>query len=76
MGRLSENSIINIKNKSHSVTAQFIVPDGGASGVIVAQGGAFGGWSLYAKDGKLSYCYNCFGYKSFFVRADASASSR
>ncbi len=72
MGRLSENSIVNIKNKSHSVTAQIVVPDSGASGVIVAQGGAFGGWSLYAKDGKLSYCYNCFGYKSFFVRADAS----
>ena len=37
------------------------VPDGGAEGVIVAQGGAFGGWSLYLKDGRPAYCYNLFG---------------
>ena len=47
MGRLTENSVLNIKNKSHSVTAEIVVPEGGAEGVIVAQGGAFGGWSLY-----------------------------
>ena len=56
MGRLSENSLVNIKNKSHSVTAEVEVPKSGAKGVIVAQGGAFNGWSLYAKDGKLKYC--------------------
>jgi hypothetical protein len=56
MGRLSENSVINVKNKSHSVTAQVTVPEGGAEGVIVAQGGAFAGWSLYLKDGKPKYC--------------------
>ncbi|MGH8827421.1 MAG: sulfatase-like hydrolase/transferase, partial [Jiangellaceae bacterium] len=49
MGRLSENSVVVIKNKSHAVTAQVVVPAGGAEGVIVAQGGAFGGWSLYAR---------------------------
>ncbi len=70
MGRLTENSVIVLKNKSHSVTAEIVVPPGGAQGVIVAQGGAFGGWSLYAKDGILTYCYNCFGWKSFFVRGD------
>jgi arylsulfatase len=70
MGRLSENSIIVLKNKSHSVTAQVIVPEEGAKGVIVHQGGYFGGWSLYAKDGKLAYCYNCFGWKSFITRSD------
>jgi arylsulfatase len=68
MGRLSENSIIVLKNKSHSITAQVVVPEGGAEGVIVHQGGHFGGWSLYAKDGMLTYCYNCFGWKSFIVR--------
>ncbi len=72
MGRLTENSVLNLKNKSHSVTAQVIVPEGGAEGVIVAQGGAFGGWSLYAKGGKLAYCYNCFGWKSFFVHGETS----
>jgi arylsulfatase A-like enzyme len=68
MGRLSENSVVNIKNKSHAVTAQLIVPDGGTNGVIVAQGGAFGGWSLYATDdGRPGYCYNLFGLQQFKV---------
>src|SRR5215217_6682002 len=58
MGRLSENSRLNTKNKSHSVTAELQVPDGGAEGVIVAQGGAYAGWSLYVKNGKPKYCYN------------------
>ncbi len=49
MGRLSENSVLVLKNKSYAVTAEFEVPVGGAEGTIVAQGGAFGGWSLYLK---------------------------
>ncbi|MFB3048996.1 MAG: sulfatase-like hydrolase/transferase, partial [Acidimicrobiia bacterium] len=67
MGRLSESSVVNIKNKSHAITAQVEVPDGDAHGVIVAQGGAFGGWSLYATEGKLAYCYNFFGLDHFKV---------
>ena len=70
MGRLSENSVVNVKNKSHSVTAELTVPEGGAEGVIVAQGGAFAGWSLYAKDGKPKYCYNLFGLQRFHVEGD------
>ena len=69
MGRLSENSVVNIKNKSHSVTAEVVVLGSGASGVIVAQGGSVNGWSLYAKDGKLKYCYNFFGIKLFYAQA-------
>jgi hypothetical protein len=69
MGRLSENCILNIKNKSHSVTAEIVVPEQGAEGVIVAQGANIGGWSLYAKGGKLKYCYNWGGLKQFFVES-------
>jgi hypothetical protein len=54
-----------LKNKSHAVTAEIEVPEGGAEGVIVSQGGAFGGWSLYIKDGKPAYCYNLFGLQRF-----------
>ena len=61
MGRLSENSVLVIKNKSHSVTAQIDVPEGGGEGVIVAQGGAFGGWTLYLHEGRPAYCYNSSG---------------
>ena len=39
MGRLSENSVVNIKNKSYSVTAEIVVPKSGVKGVIIAQGG-------------------------------------
>jgi arylsulfatase A-like enzyme len=70
MGRLSENSIVVMKNKSHAITAQIEVPDGAANGVIIAQGGAFGGLALYAKDGKLAYCYNLFGLERFKVYGD------
>ncbi len=70
MGRLSESSLVNIKNKSHAVTAEIVVREGGASGVLVAQGGAFGGWSLYLHDGRPTYCYSFFGVQRFKVAAD------
>jgi arylsulfatase len=69
MGRLGENSVLNLKNKSHAVTAQIVVPESGAEGVIIAQGANIGGWSLYAKDGKLKYCYNVAGVQRFFVES-------
>jgi arylsulfatase A-like enzyme len=71
MGRLSENSVLNLKNKSHSVTAEITVPATGAEGVIVAQGGNIGGWSLYAKAGKLKYCYNLLGIDQFYAESAA-----
>ena len=70
MGRLSENSVLVLKNKSHAITANLTVPDRGAEGVIIAQGGAFAGWSLYAKDGKPRYCYNSLGVMSSIVEGD------
>jgi arylsulfatase len=67
MGRLTENSIVPLKNKSHAITAEIDVPDGGASGVILSQGGAFGGFSLYAHEGRPAYCYNHFGLEQYKV---------
>lgn len=67
MGRLGENCVLNIKNKSHSVTAEIVVPEGGAEGVIIAQGADIGGWSLYTSGGKLRYCYNWAGFKHFII---------
>jgi arylsulfatase len=69
MGHLSENCVLNLKNKSHSITAQIEVPDSGAEGVIIAQGSNIGGWSLYAKGGRLKYCYNLGGVQYFYVEA-------
>jgi arylsulfatase len=75
MGHLSENCVLNLKNKSHSVTANIVVPEKGAEGVIIAQGANIGGWSLYAKDGKLKYCYNWSGLKHFIVGSEKAIPS-
>jgi arylsulfatase len=62
MGRLTEASVLNVKNASHAVAADIEVPEGGASGVLMSQGGSFGGWSLYLReDGVPVYAYNLMG---------------
>ena len=68
--RVSENCVVNLKNKSHLVTAEVTVPESGAAGVIVTQGGSVGGWSLYVHEGRLKYCYNFFGIEYYIVSAD------
>jgi arylsulfatase len=68
--RVSENAAPNTKNKSFSVTAELVVPKDGAKGVIATQGGAFGGWSLYAQEGVLKYCYNFIGLEHATVEAE------
>jgi arylsulfatase A-like enzyme len=72
MGRLTENTVLNVKNKSHAVTAEVVVPEAGGEGVIIAQGGAFAGWSLYLKDGRPTYCYNLLGLQRFKVQGDGT----
>jgi arylsulfatase A-like enzyme len=71
MRRLSENTVINTKNKSHAVTAEIEVPASGVAGVIVAQGGNMGGWSFYVHDGRLKYHYNFVGLLHFEVTASS-----
>ncbi len=75
MGRLSENSVVVMKNKSFAITAEVVVPEGGASGTIVAQGGAFGGLSLYAHEGRPAFCYNLFGLEQFKVYGEEAIPS-
>jgi hypothetical protein len=71
--------VLNLKNKSHSVTAEISLPeggaDGGASGVIIAQGGEFAGWSLYLNQGRLTYCYNLLGIDRVKITSDQPVSS-
>ena len=67
MGRLTESSVIWFKNISYALTADVEVPASGAEGVILAQGGVSGGLSLYAKDGKPTFCYNFFGLERYYV---------
>jgi arylsulfatase len=69
MTGMSENAFINIKNRSHTITAEVTIPKGGAKGVLLAQAGRFGGWSLYLKNGKPTYTYNFLGLERFTIAA-------
>jgi arylsulfatase len=66
---MSENTFINIKNRSHTITAEVEIPKTGANGVILAQGGRFGGWSVYVTNGKPTYTYNWLGLQRYTVAA-------
>jgi len=70
MTGMMDNVFINIKNKSHTITADLDILQGGTEGVIVCQGGRFGGWSLYTKGGKLNYCYNWVGQEQYKLTAE------
>jgi len=61
MTGMMESVFINVKNRSNTITADVEVPEGGGNGTIIAQGGRFGGWSLYVKDGVPAYDYNFLG---------------
>ncbi len=69
MTGMSENAFINVKNRSHTITADVEIPKNGANGAILAQGGRFGGWSLFVKDGKPIYTYNWLGLQRYTLAA-------
>lgn len=70
MTGMMENVFINVKNKSKTITAEIEVPEGSANGAIIVQGGRFGGWSLYVKDGIPAYEYNFLGMTHYRVASD------
>ncbi len=72
---MSENVFINVKNRSHTITAEVMIPVGGANGVILAQAGRFGGWSLYLKDGRPTYTYNFLGLQRYTIAAPSSVAA-
>jgi arylsulfatase len=67
MTGMMESVFLNVKNKSNIITAEVEVPASGANGTIFAQGGRFGGWSLYAKNGIPAYDYNFLGLQRFSI---------
>jgi hypothetical protein len=68
MSHMNENTVLNIKNKSYAVIAEFTVSDAKASGAIIVQGGRFGGWGLYLKSGVPAHCYNYFSMEHVYAR--------
>jgi arylsulfatase len=69
MTGMTENVFLNIKNKSKTIVAEIEVPEGGAHGAIIVQGGRFGGWGLYVNNGVPAYDYNFLGLQRFTVAA-------
>ena len=70
MTGMTENVFLNIKNKSKIITAEVEVTQNRSNGIIIAQGGRFGGWALYVKDGKPAYDYNFLGLQRFTVASN------
>ena len=64
-----EGVFVNVKNRSKTITAEVVVPEGNANGTLIAQGGRFGGWSLYVKDGVPAYDYNFLGLQRTSIAA-------
>ena len=69
MTGMTENFFINIKNKSKTITAEVVVEEDGGNGAILVQGGRFGGWGMYIKDGVPAYDYNFLGLERYTVAA-------
>ena len=76
MEGMLENTFMNIKNRSSKITAEIDVPAEGANGAILSQGGRFGGWCLYMKDGKPAYVYNFPRTRALHRRRTASTAER
>jgi arylsulfatase len=64
------NAAANIINRPHSITADVEIPEGGAEGVLISQGGIDGGYSFYVKDGKLQYLYNYVARTFYHVESN------
>lgn len=75
MGKLTENAVISVKNRSHSITAQLDIADTPAHGVLISQGGRFGGWTFYVNDGVLTYAYNLLGIEIYTTTAGGALPS-
>lgn len=55
----------NLIDHSHTITAEVRMPKEGAEGLLIAQGGAFGGWAFFVKNRKLHYVHNFLKMQSY-----------
>jgi arylsulfatase len=60
-GPVTEEAAVNVRNRTHTITAEVSIPDAGAEGVLLAQGSIFGGYALFVRDGRLQYVHNFVG---------------
>ena len=72
MDGMLENTFINVKNRSKTITADLEIPEGGAKGAVVVQGSRYGGWSLHLRDGRPGYEYNWLGLERYVIESDGA----
>jgi len=75
MTGMTENAFINVKNRSYTITAPVELKGGNTNGVIIAQAGAFGGWVIYMKEGKVHHEYNYFGVERTNIGSPSALSA-
>jgi len=68
--RIAGMVAVDVKNRSHTISAEVDIPDNGAEGMLICQGGRFGGWALYVKEKRLKYAYNYAGITRYIISAD------
>ncbi len=68
--QVPESVAVNVRNRSHTLIADVVIPDGGhADGVLLALGSVLGGWSLHILRGRLRYVHNLYGRERVLVEA-------
>jgi arylsulfatase len=75
MEGMLENTFLNVKNKSKTIVADVSLA-GNDRGIILCQGGKFGGWALYMDNGKPAYTYNYFGLESYTIKSDTKLTGK
>jgi len=70
-----EYTAVNLKDRSHTITAEVVVPTGGAEGVLLAHGSWFGGYALYVQEGRLQYVHNYLGLEEYRISSDVAVPS-
>ncbi|QDU56124.1 arylsulfatase [Aeoliella mucimassa] len=68
--RLPEGASPDLKHRSHELIAEVVIPEGGAEGVLMTQGGRFAGYGMYVKDNRLTYHYNLAGVETYTITSD------
>jgi len=67
---IGEGVAVNVKNRSHTILAETVIPQEGAEGVLLCHGGKYGGYTFYVKDRRLYYVYNFLGIENFQIVSD------
>ncbi len=67
-----EYTAVNLKNRSHRISAEVEIPEGGAEGVLLCHGSWFAGYSFYVKDRRLHYVHNHLGLAEYRISSSGN----